>query len=130
MKAICEGCSGADHPEDACVLSVEKLRNENVVLPLSCPWGRSERSCRWRLVPEDMLIANNESLENAPPEIKSIKPLNPPLASVITSSNNTKLTPGTVIKHPSLNITISNNVYNIFFLISGVFIAFFNVLNN
>ena len=61
MKAICEGCSGADHPEDACVLSVEKLRNENVVLPLSCPWGRSETSCRWRLVPEDQTVPATES---------------------------------------------------------------------
>ena len=60
---------------------------------------------------------NNENLENAPPEIKSIKPLNPPLTSVITSSNTTKLTPGTVIKHPSLNITISNNVYKTIIII-------------
>jgi hypothetical protein len=61
MKAICEGCSGHDHPEDACVLSVEKLKNENVVLPLSCPWGRSERSCKWRLVPEDQTVPATES---------------------------------------------------------------------
>lgn len=61
MKAICYGCSGPDRPEYACVLNVEKLKNETVVLPLSCPWGCSAKSCKWELVPEDQTAPTTES---------------------------------------------------------------------
>ena len=75
-------------------------------------------------------IANIENLENAPPDIKSISPAIPLELLLIYSDNVKVSTPGTVIKQPNLNMTINNNVYNSFFLTSGVFSAFFIVLNN
>ena len=73
---------------------------------------------------------NIENLEKAPPEIKSINPdklFEPVFAS---SLNATVSIPGTDMKHPNLNITISNSVYINLFLTSGVFKAFLIVLNN
>ena len=75
-------------------------------------------------------IANIEKLENAPPEIISINPTNPLVFEPLIASNCTTSTPGTVIKHPNLNTIINTNVYNNLFLTSGVFNAFFIVLNN
>ena len=59
-----------------------------------------------------------------------INPVRVPVDIFIASARAIVSTPGTVIKQPSLNITINNNVYNNFFLTSGVFNAFLIVLNN
>jgi len=75
-------------------------------------------------------IANIESLEKAPPDIVSINPVTPFVAECICSANVKVSTPGTVTKHPNLKTTINNKVYSNFFLTSGVFKAFFIVLNN
>ena len=53
-----------------------------------------------------------------------------PFADPIASFNANVSTPGIVIKHPNLKTIINTNVYNSFFLTSGVFKAFFIVLNN
>lgn len=75
-------------------------------------------------------IAKMESLEKAPPDIILISPAIPLPALAMYSDNAMVSTPGTVIKQPKRKITISNKVYNNFFLTSGVFKAFFIVLNN
>ena len=72
-------------------------------------------------------IANIENLEKAPPVnvfISCVIPFDPIFASRVES------TVGTEIKHPSLKMIINNSVYHNLFLTSGVFKAFFMVLNN
>ena len=71
-----------------------------------------------------------DKFEKAPPEIVLINPVRVPVDIFIDSARAIVSTPGTVIKQPNLNITINNNVYNNFFLTSGVFNAFLIVLNN
>ena len=77
-----------------------------------------------------IVIEKIDNFEKAPPEIVLIKPVKLPVADFIDSARAIVSTPGTVIKHPILNITINNRVYNNFFLTSGVFNAFLIVLNN
>ena len=56
-------------------------------------------------------MANIESLEKAPPEMILINPVKlPDACSFIISFNATTSTPGTVIKQPNRNTTISINV--------------------
>ena len=72
-------------------------------------------------------IANIDNLVKAPPVNRFIRPLIPSESPVF---NNEGSIPGTEIKHPSLKTIINTNVYKSLFLTSGVFKAFFMVLNN
>ncbi|MPM81480.1 hypothetical protein SDC9_128533 [bioreactor metagenome] len=79
------------------------------------------------LIYGDMFIANIAKFLNAPPEITSKKPSNPP--DSINLARASVFIPGTGIKLPNLNITSIKRVNIILFLRSGIFHAFLIVLN-